>query len=238
MYEADMNWDQRVAADAAVSERVAFIKKTYLHVAGSLVALSLMLAALVNFVPNDVLQSIFGRGSYVGPLVIFIGFIVVTQVARSMAQGHKPIGMQYLGLALFTAAFAFVLWPAIWMCTNLTQYSGVLGQAVILTLALAGGLTATAFVTKTDFSFMRSALSILTFVAIAAMFAGYLFHFDLGLFFSIAMVILMGGFILYDTSNVIHHYGTHEYVGAAVEIFSSIVVMFSWILDIVMRGRE
>jgi FtsH-binding integral membrane protein len=238
VYEADMNWDQRVAADAAVSERVAFIKKTYLHVAGSLVALTVMLAALVNFVPNEFLNKIFGRGSYAGPLVIFIGFIAISYAARSMAQGHKPIGMQYLGLGLYSAALAFVLWPAIWVCTNVAQYSGVLGQAVILTLALAGGLTVSVLVTKIDFSFMRSALCVLSFVAIAAMFAGFVFQFDLGLLFSIAMVVLLGGFILYNTSNVLHHYGTHEYVAAALEIFSSIVVMFSWILDIMMRGRE
>ena len=64
MYEADMNWDQRVAIDAAQSERVAFIRKTYAHVAGAIVAFALLLATLVNFVPDEVMLRIFAGSRF------------------------------------------------------------------------------------------------------------------------------------------------------------------------------
>ena len=63
MYEADMNWEGRVAADAALSERVTFIRRTYMHVAGALVALTILLAALVSFVPDDVLGKVVQRNN-------------------------------------------------------------------------------------------------------------------------------------------------------------------------------
>ncbi len=238
MYEADMNWDQRVAADAALSERVTFIRRTYMHVAGALVALTILLAALVSFVPNEVLQSIFGRGGSIGMLLILVLFYGVSYAARNMAQANKPIGMQYAGLALYTGMMAFMLWPAIWVSTNVAQYNGILGQAVILTLALAAGLTVSVFVTKIDFSFLRSFIVVMSFIAVGLIVAGILFRFDLGLVFSLGMVVLLSLCILYSTSNIMNHYPTNAYVAAALEIFSTVVVLFSWILNILMRSRN
>jgi uncharacterized protein len=238
VYEADMNWDQRVAADAALSERVTFIRRTYMHVAGALVALTILLAALVNFVPDEVLRSIFGRMGSIGMLVFMALFYAVSYAARSMAQANKPIGMQYAGLALYTGMMAFLLWPAIWLCTNLAQLNGILGQAVILTLALSAGLTVSVFVTKMDFSFLRSFLVVGGFIAIGLIAAGAIFQFDLGLVFSVAMVVLLSLSILYSTSNIMNHYPTNAYVAAALEIFAAVVILFTWILDILMRSRN
>lgn len=238
MYEADMNWDQRVAADAALSERVTFIRRTYMHVAGALVALTILLAALVNFVPDEVLRTVFGRMGSIGMLVFLVLFYGVSFAARSMAQANKPLGMQYAGLALYTGMMAFLLWPAIWVCTNIAQYNGILGQAVILTLALSAGLTISVFVTKIDFSFLRSFLVVMGFIVMGAIVAGAIFNFDLGLAFSFGMVVLLSLSILYSTSTIMNHYPTNAYVAAALEIFAAVVVLFSWILNILMRGRE
>ena len=45
--------------------------------------------------------------------------------------------------------------------------------------------------------------------------------FELGMFFSIAMGLLAGGAILYDTSNVLHHYPEDRYVSASLQLFAS-----------------
>ncbi|EHY1099267.1 Bax inhibitor-1 family protein, partial [Salmonella enterica subsp. enterica serovar Schwarzengrund] len=42
------------------------------------------------------------------------------------------------------------------------------------------------------------------------------------------------GFILYDTSNIIHHYPTDRPAGAALHLFASIATMFWYILRIFM----
>ena len=61
-----------------------------------------------------------------------------------------------------------------------------------------------------------------------------LFGFQLGTFFSVAMVGLAGAAILYDTSNVLHHYPEDRYVGAALALFASVALMFWYVLRLMM----
>lgn len=234
----EMSFDQRMAIDAAASERLAFIRRTYLHVAGALAALAGVLAFLVAFVPDEVLLTLWGQSRGLGMLLIFGGFLAATWAANRMAQSDMPVGTQYLGLGLMVAAYAFILWPGVWLASTQLQYEGVLGQAVILTLALAGGLTAGVFITKKDFSFLGPTLGVISFLVIGVMVAGLIFNFSLGLWFSLAMIALLAAFILYDTSMVMHRYRTNQHVAASLAIFSSVATLFVWILDILMRNRN
>ncbi len=59
-----------------------------------------------------------------------------------------------------------------------------------------------------------------------------LFGFNLGTWFSVAMVGLAGGAILYDTSNILRHFPEDRYVGAALELFASVALMFWYVLRI------
>ena len=64
--------------------------------------------------------------------------------------------------------------------------------------------------------------------------AGVIGGFTLGLGFAVAMVALFAGFIIYDTSNIIHHYGTDQHVSAALELFASVTMFFYYILRVFM----
>jgi FtsH-binding integral membrane protein len=68
--------------------------------------------------------------------------------------------------------------------------------------------------------------------------AGALFGFQLGTFFSVAMIALAGGSILYDTSNVIHRYPQDRHVAAALELFASVALMFWYVLRLFLSGRR
>ena len=68
--------------------------------------------------------------------------------------------------------------------------------------------------------------------AIGLIVCGTFMGFQLGLWFSVAMVALAGGAILYDTSNVIHHYPPDRYVGAALQLFASVALLFWYVLRI------
>ncbi|HMP18161.1 MAG TPA: hypothetical protein PKD72_14145, partial [Gemmatales bacterium] len=105
MYEANMNWEARVAIDAAQSERVAFIRRTYLHVGGAIVAFAILLAALLNFVPPETMKQIFfaSRWSW---LLVLGGFMAITWLAQSMAHSQASVGAQYVGLGLYVVAQA------------------------------------------------------------------------------------------------------------------------------------
>jgi FtsH-binding integral membrane protein len=63
-----------------------------------------------------------------------------------------------------------------------------------------------------------------------AIVAGVIFGFQLGTWFSVAMVGLAGASILYDTSNVIHRFPQDRYVAAALQLFASVALMFWYVL--------
>jgi FtsH-binding integral membrane protein len=48
------------------------------------------------------------------------------------------------------------------------------------------------------------------------------------------MVVLAGAAILYDTSNVLLHFDENQYVGASLQLFSSVALMFWYVLRIFM----
>jgi FtsH-binding integral membrane protein len=236
-YDYNPSFDQRMAIDAAASERLAFIRRTYLHVGGAIVAFALLLGALVNFVPPETMQALF-FGSRLSWLIVLGVYMGVSFLANRMAQADMPVGAQYGGIGLYVVAEAILFWPIIWVCTTLPQFSGILPQAVILTLALAGGLTMSVFVTKKDFSFMGPVLVTLGWVSFAVIIAGIFFGFGLGLWFSLAMIALMCGFILYETSLVLHHYRTNQHVAAALVIFSSLATLFWYVIRALMAARR
>ena len=61
-----------------------------------------------------------------------------------------------------------------------------------------------------------------------------IFGFHLGLFFMIAIVALLCTTILYQTSNVLHHYYIGQHVAASLALFASVATLFYYILLIFM----
>lgn len=87
-------------------------------------------------------------------LIVIGGFMAITYLAQNMANSQTSVGTQYVGLGLYVLAEALLFWPMIWLVTTMPNMTGVLPQAVVLTLALAAGLTMSVFITKADFSWM------------------------------------------------------------------------------------
>lgn len=107
-------------------------------------------------------------------------------------------------------------------------------MASFLTMFIFVGLTIVVFATKADYSFIRSALWLGSIAALGVMIASAFLGFSLGLVFTAAMIVLMSGFILYDTSNILHHYRTNQHVGAALALFASVATLFWYMIQLVM----
>ncbi|MCS7271444.1 MAG: Bax inhibitor-1 family protein [Gemmataceae bacterium] len=227
------------AATAPVSERVAFIRRTYLHVAGAGAAFAALSALLqVSGLAEQLLQQLFGRKF--AWLALMVVFLAGTWVAHSMAYARSNIGVQYAGLALYVLLYTLLFVPILTLASN-PKYGGspqLPLQAAIVTLAVFGGLTVAVFASGRDFSFLGPILWVGSFVALGVILAAVLFGFSLGLVFYAAMVALFAGYIIYDTSNIIHHYGTHEHVAASMALFGSAAMLFYYILRIFMVSRE
>ena len=223
-----------MAADAEVDERAQFIRKTYLHLAGAVAAFVAIEAVLLSLPGiGDVVSMI--AGSRYGWLVVLGGFMLVSYVANSWANSATSLPTQYMGLGLYVVAQAVIFVPLLYVAENLSpEGSNIIATAGVLTLAVFAGLTAIVFMTGRDFSFMRTALMLGGWVALAVIVCATIFGFNLGLLFIGALIALASGYILYDTSNVLHHYRIGQHVAAALALFSAVALLFWYMVQLVM----
>jgi FtsH-binding integral membrane protein len=220
-------------AQARADQRAAFIRRAYLHLAGAVGAFVIIEMLLLRSALPEIMLRFIQANRY-GWLMILGAFILAGWMARSLAASPVSVGAQYAGLALYVVAEAVIFVPLLFLAVSYSS-PDVLPNAAILTGLLFAGLTAVAFTTRTDFSFLRGVLTIGGFVALGAIVGGVIFGFGLGLFFSIAMVGLASAAILYDTSKVLNNYPVDRHVAASLELFASVALMFWYVLRILMR---
>lgn len=226
------------AAEALPAERAAFIRRTYSHLAGAILAFMGIEFALLSIPGID--ETVIGMlaVSSWSWLVVLLAFMGVGIVAQNWVRSQSSRGVQYAGLALYVVAEAIIFLPMLILAKLIGQQAGdttIIPTAAILTLAVFGGLTATVFLTKKDFTFLGSILTVLSCVALGFILAACLFGgVSLGMFFTLAMIGLMAGWILYYTSDVLHHYPTDMHVAAALTLFAAIATLFWYILRLVM----
>lgn len=235
-------FESPIVAQAGESARAAFIRRTYLHLAGAVLAFVGLEFLIFQTFDQAALEGFFQR-AFASPwsaLIIFGGFMAVSYLARWWASSGASPALQYAGLSLYVVAQALIFVPLLFLAIYYVRDPSLLPTAGILTLCVFGGLTVTAFVTRKDFSFLAPILSIASFIVlgiiICAMIPGI--GLGLGLWFSVLMVVLASAFILYDTSNVIHHYRTDQHVAAALALFASLAILFYYILRILMQTRR
>ena len=216
-------------------EQATFYRKTYSHVAIALLAFIVVEAILINTVPESLIFSMVSS-----PFVwLFIlgGFWLGSMLANKWTQAQDK-STQYRGLGIYVLLEAIIFLPMIYIAIDLSDGLAIISQAGIITLSLFAGLTAVVFLTRVDFSFLRSVLVIGGFVALGLIVAGAIFDFDLGLWFSVAMVALAAGGILYETYNIKNVYSTDQYVAAALQLFSSVMLLFWYVLRILLSRRN
>lgn len=214
-------------------ERATFIRRTYAHLAGALAAFLILEIALFQTSLPAMMLEFVASGQFAW-LTVLGGFIVVGWLARMFAANTSSLAGQYVGLTLYVLAEAIIFVPLIAIALAVTGSTSILFEAALLTGALFTGLTAVVFLTGKDFSFLRSILVIGGVVAIGLIVCGAVFGFDLGFAFSAGMILLAAGAILYDTSNIMRHYRTDQYVGAALDLFASVALLLWYVLRILL----
>ena len=212
--------------------QAAFIRKTYMHVALAVLGFVAVEAVFLNtpFIVNIGLSMASGMTW----LLVLGAFMFATNYLERWAIRSEDKQQQYLALTLYVVVEAFIFVPLLYMAMMMTGDLSVISQAGTVTLFLFSGLTAVVFLTGKDFSFLRSAITIGGFIAIGLVVAGMLFGFSLGLWFSVAMVVLAAGSILYQTSSIMNGYHKGQYVAASLGLFSSLMLLFWYILSIFM----
>lgn len=212
--------------------RADFIKKTYMHVALS-VLLFIGVEALLLSIPAVVKVGIW-MSQGMQWLLVLGGFMFVTTMAERWAHKSTNRTHQYGALLLYVFAQAFIFVPLMYIAMHYADDSGLVAKAGIMTLFLFTGLTAVVFITGKDFSFLRSAIAIGGMVALGLIVVSMIFGFNLGVIFSAAMVLLAGASILYQTSKILDGYHQDQYVAASLGLFASLMLLFWYVLRIFM----
>ncbi|MBA2335765.1 MAG: Bax inhibitor-1/YccA family protein [Pyrinomonadaceae bacterium] len=220
------------AANALPAERASFIRKTYLLLAAAILAFIVVEGFLFASGAAGMIANVIFSGGMMGWLLVLGLFMGVSFLANRWATSETSKATQYFGLGIFIIAEAVIFVPLLMMATYYSGDGSVLIKAGIVTLGLFLGITATVFITRSDFSFLGPILAIGGFAALGFIVASALFGFTLGNIFAFVMVAFAGTAILYETSNVLHRFNTNQHVAASLTLFASIALLFWYILSI------
>lgn len=223
----------RPVSGLGVDARATFILRTYAHLFGAIAGFTLIEVALFSTgIAYDIAAAMLGTSW----LLVLGGFMLVSWIATRAAHTARSLGAQYAALAGFVLAEALIFVPLLALAF---QYApGAINSAAIVSIGGFIALTFVAFYTRKDFSFLRGVMIWGGICAVIAIVAAVIFGFELGTWFSVAMIAFAGAAILFDTSNVLHHYPEDRYVGASLQLFASVALLFWYVLRLFLAARD
>ncbi len=224
-----------IAAEAPAVEKAEFIKKTYFHLFWAVMAFAGLEFALFSIPGIDelIIRTFSIPFAW---LLIVGGFMLVGYLCERWAHSTTSVGMQYLGLGVYVAAESVFFLPILWLAGQRGGGS-VIQSAAFMTVFAFLGLTAVVFITRKDFSFLRGVIYLVGWVMLGLIVGSFFFNFELGSLFSMAGIALACGYILYDTSNVLHRYRVGQHVAASLALFASVALLFYYILRLLNSRR-
>jgi FtsH-binding integral membrane protein len=218
-------------ATLSVEERTEFLGKVYGHLAGAIGAFIVFEVILFTSGIAKVLGETLTGTTW---LLVLGGFMVVQFLATTASHDLMNPSKQYLGLLGMAAAQALIFAPFLYYVFEVQDSATTVWTAAAVTGMGFAGLTVVAFVTRSDLGWMRPLLMWAGVAALVAIVAAILFGFELGTWFSVAMIAVAGGSILYQTQTIIRQYPSQAYVGAAVALFASVMLLFWYVLRLFM----
>ena len=211
--------------------RVTFMMKVYQHIGLAIVAfMGIEFLLFTSGIAEWFYDTVFTSG---GGWILLLGlFMVGTWMATQATMDLSNPGRQYAGLFGTAALEALIFAPFLWYIFKVQDNAGDVWAAAVVTGIGFAGLSAVAWVTRRDLSFIRPLIMWGGMAAIVLILAALLFGFNLGTWFSVAMIGLAGAAILYTTQQALRTYPEQAYVAAAVQLFGSLMTMFWYVLRI------
>ena len=224
-----------VVASATPAARAAFLRKVYMTLtAGIGVTMAVGIFMVLNAIGNEssILWKILsGRGMW----MLFFGYIALSFMVGSVV--HKR-GINVLAYLFFTAFTGFFISPLMLYAVASTQSLNVVWQSLGLTIFAFGGLSGYVLVSGKDFSFMKGFIWTGFWILVGFMVVGFFVNswaYHMGI--TAAGLLVFAGFVLYDTSNIMHRMGPQDWVAGAFSLFIDFINMFIRVL-ILLTGRR
>ena len=167
-----------------------------------------------------------------GLVATIVGIVMLWFVLPKTANSASGIPVIFA----ITGLLGFGIGPmvAYYLSVDSSIVMTALGGTGVIFLALSGY----ALTTRKDFSFMGGFLMVGMFVIIGASLLNIFLGIPaLGLAMSAAVVMIMSGFILYETSSIIHG-GETNYIMATASLFLSLLNMFTALLHLLGAMKD
>jgi uncharacterized protein len=204
----------------------AFLLKTYLHLFLGLVLFAGFSALLYNLGLGNLMLRLFSV-PFMG-FVVFGLFIAASTVAQNLAFIKSNKAIQYLGLSTYALVEAIFFAPLILIVSSVPE---LLLLGIGVTTILFAALTLVALFSGKDFSFLRSILTYASIVVFGLILISFVFPALLsGIWFAGFMILLTGGYILYDTSKILREFDDEQYIGAAVMLLASFLLLLWYVI--------
>mgnify|MGYP005844563645 CR=1 FL=1 len=223
----------QAVAYASVSERLSFIRKVYLGLTAMLLGTMAASAASLAYGLPTMLLDAAGSG--------LIFWIAIIAASFGVYFVRKVPGLNILGMAVLSAMMGVAISPLLYVAHMVQPgqhiLGGIVAQAFLLTSSIFVGLTVYVFTTRKDFSWLGGALWVGFFLLLACIIGFMIFGMpsqEIYIAYCIFGVLLFTGFILYDTSIIIHHLSTDEWVAGSLNLFFDFINLFLYILRLLL----
>lgn len=217
---------------SAADARAQFLTRTYNTLFLAICGFAGIEIALFQTGLAETIARVLLGGSW---LIVLGGFMLVSWFGSRVAAQSESTAAQVAALSVYVLAQAIIFVPLLYIADAYAP--GAIQSAALVTLLAFAGLTAIAWKTKKDFSFLGGILRFAGVLAIVLIVASLIFGFHLGTFFSVAMVGFAGAAILYDTSNILRTYPEDRHISAALQLFASVALMFWYLLRLFTDRR-
>jgi modulator of FtsH protease len=174
-----------------------------------------------------------GQGLALILMLVSFGLLFWVHKAAESSQG-------LVAIFAFTGCLGASLGPMLSYYVALANGPGIVLQALGGTGLIFFALSGYALTTRKDFSFMRGFLFTGLIVAIIAMLLNIFLNIPvLSLVISAAVIMIMSGLILFDTSRIIHG-GETNYIRATVALYLNVYNIFIHLLHLIsaLSGRD
>jgi len=211
------------AANESALQTNKVLRNTY-----SLLAMTLAFSAVTAFISMQLNMGMIGY------FACFIGAMISLFVVHKKADTAQGLIWAFI----FTGLMGMALGPILNRYLAMSNGGEIVMQALGGTALIFFGLSAYALTTKKDFSYMAGFLTVGMLVVIVAMIANIFFAIPaMSLAISAAVVMLMSGFILFDTSRIVNG-GETNYIRATVSLYLNIYNLFIHLLALIGFGSD
>jgi len=201
------------------------LKNTYM-----LLAMTLLFSAFTAAV-----SMVIGIGQGLALILMLVSFGLLFWVHKAAESSQGLVA-----IFAFTGCLGASLGPMLSYYVALANGPTIVLQALGGTGLIFFALSGYALTTRKDFSFMRGFLFTGLIVAIVAMLLNIFLNIPvLSLVISAAVIMIMSGLILFDTSRIIHG-GETNYIRATVALYLNVYNIFIHLLHLIsaLSGRD